>query len=153
MITLQDYEPKITATLDEVLPRFAAEHPTIRVTAIALYCCPWTGTLSLCLNDTDTATEHEENCPDFEYVGYEEISFDEWQQEYLSKTPKVKLSALHTYEHDHDGDGGDEAFNEPFFKFLVDLAQEYFKPGRSKIRATWIGVQMLDSRLVKFWKM
>lgn len=153
MITLQDYKPKITAMLDEALPRFAAEHPTVRITAIALYCCPWTGVLSLCLNSTDTATKHEDNCPDFEYVGYDEMCFDEWQEDYESEKPKVKISALRTYKHDHDGDGGDEAFNEPFFKFLVDLAQDYFKPGRSKVRATWIGVQMLDSGLVKFWKM
>ena len=107
--------------------------------------------LSLCLNSTDTATKHEDNCPDFQYVGYEEIRFDEWQEEYESDQPKIKLSALRTYKHDHDD--GDEAFNEPFFEFLVDLAQNYFKLERSRIRATWIGVQMLDSALVKFWKM
>jgi len=153
MIALQDYKPKITGMLDVELPRFAAEHPTVRITAIGLYCCPGTGLLSLCLNNTDTATSHEDNCPDFEYVGYEEMSFDEWQEEYESDEPRVKISALRIYKHDHDGDGGDEAYNEPFFTFLVDLAQEYFKPGGSKVRATWIGVQMLDSRFVKFWKM
>jgi hypothetical protein len=150
MVALQDYKPKITAMLDEALPRFAAEHPAIVITAIALYCCPWTGTLSLCLNSADTATKHEDNCPDFQYVGYEQMRFDEWQEEYESDEPEIKLSPLRTYKHGHDD--GDEAFNEQFFKFLVDLAHDYFNSGRSRFRATWIGVQMLDSDLSRFWR-
>src|SRR5689334_12991256 len=142
MIDLTKYKPKIVAKLDKALPKFAAKHPKVKVTAIGLYCCPWTGTLSLCLNTTDTAKKHEDNCPDFEYFGWEEMSFDEWQEEYESEAPEVKISATKTYKHDHQGDGGDEAFNEPFFDFLVELAEEYFQPGRSKVRATWLGVQM-----------
>jgi len=153
MITLQDYKPKITVMLDEALARFATENPTVSPTMIALYCCPWTGLLSLCLNSTDTATQHEKNCPDFEYVGYEEMCFDEWQEEYESEAPEVKLPDRHTYIHDHDSDDGDEAFNKPFYKFLVAFAQDYFKQSRIKLRPTWIGVQMLDSGLAKFWKM
>jgi hypothetical protein len=151
MITLKDYEPQIIGMMDTALPRFAAEHPSIRLTAIGLYCCPWTGTLLLSLNSRDSATKPPENCPDFEYVEYEQLSFEAWQEDYESDAPKVKVSSWRTITHNHSK--GDEAFNKPFFKFLVGIAEEYFRDGRCPVRATWVGVQMLDSSLIKFWKM
>ena len=105
----------------------------------------------LSLNSRDGVSKAPENCPDFEYAEYDQLSFDEWQQEYESEVPEVKVSSWRTLTHNHNK--GDEAFNRPFFKFLVGIGEKYFRDGHCPVRATWVGVQMLDSGLIKFWKM
>ena len=71
MIRLKDYKKRISESLDTALQRFAAEHPKERPTTSALYCCPWSGWVSLCINTGDTDQDHRDNCPDFDYCEYD----------------------------------------------------------------------------------
>lgn len=148
MITLDDFKPKIIKFLDKGLARFAKKHSKEIPTAIGLYSCPWSGWVAVCINTGDTPDQYEANCPDFKFVNFYMLDFSEWEEEYNSETPKIKVSSSKVVA--PGPEEGDEGFNEPFFNLLVQIAEEYFIPGR--VQAIWVGVQMLDSGLVKFWK-
>ena len=149
MITLKNFKPRIVAFIDAGLARFTSEHPTENPTTIGIYSCPWSGWVSLCINVGDTDDTHKRNCPDFKFVGYAIVQLPEWEEEYFSDAQEVQVSESHIVS--PSADEGDEGYNKPFFDFLTEIAKEYFKDGR--VRTTWVGVQMLDSALVKFWKL
>ncbi len=151
MIHLDSFRTKVTDLMKRGLARFLAEHPETNVTSVALYCCPWTGVLSLCLNTGDRMeVMAQENCPDFAFVEFDSEEFPEWVKEYESEKPKVIIGAR-TRSIDVE-EGGDEAFNEPFFNLLVSTLKKHVKEHPLPAHVLWTGVQMLDSGFVEFWE-
>ena len=140
---------RIKRWLDESLTQFDEENAQHVPTTVALYACPIYGWISLCINCGDSDLNREVNCPDFDYVEYDLISISEWQKAYESEIAEIRISNTESLFIDHEK--GDEAFNEPFFKFLRALIADYF-PSKHR-RPVWVGVQILDSSYADFWKL
>ncbi len=95
--------------------------------------------------------KHTDNCPDFAFVEYGLLEIPEWQEEYESDSAEIVVSSARRLSVNSEEDG-DDAFNKPFFDFLVEVAKGYFRTGRAPLRPVWAGVQMLDSEHLSFWK-
>jgi WD40 repeat protein len=150
MINLGSYRKNVNDLLQRGLARFAKENPEVNTTAVALYCCPWTGVLSLCLTTGDTPeTMAQENCPDFAFVEFDSEEFPDWVEEYESDTPQLKTGARTLSVNLEEGD---ESFNEPFFNFLVSTLKKHIKEYPLSVNVLWAGVQILDSGFVEFWE-
>ena len=67
MIELKKYYEPVRDFLLAGIERFRSDHPKISSPHVALYCCPWTGWISLCLNGS---VQKDQNCPDFEFVEF-----------------------------------------------------------------------------------
>jgi hypothetical protein len=152
MLTLEDHESRVIAFLDSGLARFVSEKPSVVATTIALYSCPQTGWVSLCLNTGDTPETHADNCPDFTFVEYALLEVPEWQEEYESENPEVEIASGGRTVLIHLEEEGDDAYNKPLFDFLLRVTKEYFQGGRAPLRPVWAGVQMLDSEHASFWQ-
>ena len=138
MIELEKYNDEIERFIRESIKRF--ENEIREPSSIGIYCCPWSGWISMNFNVTKTLEETGMNCPDFEFVEFDLIDFAIWQDEYESDQPQWKYQQK-IYRDDFDQ--GDEGVNKFFFYYLETLLETMnFKSYR-------VLLQMLDSSLVK----
>jgi hypothetical protein len=152
MIDLKSSAEPLVMFLDAQLAAFRAKHPEVASPHVALYSCPWSGWVSLCLDPTAQA---EQNCPDFEFVEFAIFEAHEWTTEY-EEQPRLEILDLHgatqIVEPEVDGD---EALNRVFFEFLkaILVGQEATAAvRRSGLRPSRLGVQMLDSEYSSSWE-
>ncbi|HEY0466373.1 MAG TPA: hypothetical protein VGC79_19320 [Polyangiaceae bacterium] len=152
MIDLREHSGPITAFLLAELARFGQEHPDVPSPHVALYCCPWSGWVSLCLNRTG---EIEQNCPDFEFVEFALYEAPVWAKQYESEERLTVVdSAGLRHEVDVEAEG-DELLNGLFFAFLADLLaapRVLASLNAANLRPTRFGVQLLDSEYGSTWE-
>ena len=108
---------------------------------MGIYCCPRMGWLTTNFNLTNDNTD---NCPDLEYVEFDIIEFEDWQNEYEKDSPKFVLQER-TVEHNHDL--GDEHMNRIIFEYLKPIAREIGDEFNIRIL-----LQMLDSEQIELMK-
>ncbi len=153
MIDLREHRDPVLQFLEAGLGDFRRSHPSVPIGHVALYCCPWSGWVSLCL---DSVEEEDQNCPDFLYVEAALYQADSWCTEYEDEeAPRVTTLAGRTVELDVEGEG-DEAFNREFFEFLQALLRT--PRAEAAVRAAAgdrarIGVQLLDSEFNDSWSL
>ena len=152
VIDLQSHRDPLLEFLELELRGFLERRPAARLRHVALYSCPWSGWVSLCL---DSKERIDQNCPDFEHVEVALYEAPDWSSEYeTSDMPEVSVAdgLVRVIAVDSEGD---EAYNEVFFSFLCDVLAAATGRGvlreltRSGLR---LGVQMLDSELNRTWR-
>lgn len=151
MIDLRKHQGPLLRLLETGLRRFQESRPSVPVRHVALYSCPWSGWVSLCV---DSAPQLEQNCPDFEYVEIALYEAPDWASEYDSaEAPRVARPDGEVVEVDLETEG-DEGFNRVFFEFICDLLTG---PEAASVLQSLpgpdvrVGVQMLDSNLSRSW--
>jgi hypothetical protein len=152
MIDLRDYVEPIAAFLDGELAAFRRRHPDIVSPHIALYSCPWSGWVSLCL---DSEPQVDQNCPDFELVEFALFEAPAWGAEYEEHAVLEIVGVDGTSQVVDTDLEGDEGINRVFFEFLRSvLASERTEASlvRLGLRPSRLGVQMLDSLFESSWK-
>lgn len=151
MVDLRRHQQPILQFFETGLRRFRESFPTASVRHVALYCCPWSGWVSLCV---DSVPQADQNCPDFEHVEIALYEATDWSSEYESEEyPRIRRLDGEVIEVDLDS-GGDEAFNHVFFQFLsaVLALPETLKLLEALAdKQVHVGVQMLDSGLNHSW--
>jgi hypothetical protein len=140
MIDLEEYNGVIESFIRDSTERFMADYKK-QLTSIGIYCCPWAGWLTTNFNVNKTLAETNNNCPDFEFVEFDFLELNGWQEEYERESPAYKINQQ-VIHHRHDS--GDEKLNELVFKFIEPLAAKLKKSYGSDIL-----LQMLDSRCIK----
>lgn len=142
MIVLSDYKDQMNQFVVSSLSKFTSEH--YRPYVIGAYSCPAYGWTTLNFNITHDAPF--DNCPDFEFVEYDLISFEDWEN---------SLSEGDSEWQNIDGnviklkwDDGNEVLNELIFNFLKSIVLE-LKQTKS-LPLTF--VQMLDSKYCELIK-
>lgn len=139
MTDLDNTTGKIKAFLNASILKFQSENNT--PSSIGVYCCPWSGWISMHFNATKKLDETKNNCLDFEFVEFDFMEIPEWKNEYTTDNPEFKLNgSIHT----HDPDFGDEAFNQLIFDYLKPIVTELKESYHSEIL-----LQMLDSNFVE----
>jgi len=141
MINLDHYTETIKEFLQTSMVRFQSENG--EPNSIGIYCCPWAGWLTTNFNVDKTLRETENNCPDFEFVEYDGLELEGWQDEYESDEPMYVVGGR-TMKHDHDS--GDEELNGLVFRYLEPIA--------ISVKAQFgidVELQMLDSNYVKVY--
>ncbi|MCB9856692.1 MAG: hypothetical protein H6818_13510 [Phycisphaerales bacterium] len=152
MADLREHREPLLRFIESGLRKFRLHHPDTAVGHIALYCCPWSGWVSLCLNRSPAP---DTNCPDFDFVEFAFYGAEEWANEYESDE-LMKVIDLDGREHLLDIETlGDEAIDHAFFEFLRRLLQS--TDGISALspiadRPLWAAVQMLDSQYNESWQ-
>ena len=175
MIDLRADMARVRAFLIGGLEAFRAERPAIRVSMVAVYCCPWAGWLVLSLDTREHSDAHVaewaprdaargvewagqdhagrfcDNAPDMEFHAWRELAMEHWQAE--CEGPSRTILQL-------DGrvwapSTANEDYNRPFFEALVPTVREvghHPALARLELDATWrSGVQMLDSQFAEYW--
>lgn len=137
MVELKNDSDKIKQFIIAGLEKFTKDVST--PTAMGVYCCPWSGWISLNFNITHSFKQEDYSCPDFEFVEFDLMNFDNWQEEYESFESIWIDDNSKTY-HGHLGDG-DEALNAFFFPFLKNLIVNLNK----EIKLPSTILQFLDS--------
>ncbi|MGC1630511.1 MAG: hypothetical protein WA749_00215, partial [Gelidibacter sp.] len=66
MIDLNRNSEKIKEFVNSSIDRFQSENK--KPNSIGIYCCPWSGWISINFNVNKKLSESDKNCPDFEYV-------------------------------------------------------------------------------------
>lgn len=97
---------------------------------MGIYCCPRSGWISLNFNIGHNLNEEDYYCPDFEFVEFDLIEFNTWEEEYESGEGVWIDDNLKTYHYNFDyGDEGLNSFFYPFLKNLIlSLNEEYKLP-------------------------
>ena len=113
------------------------EHPN----SIGIYCCPWSGWITTNFNLNRSLSDTENNCPDFEFVEYDYLELQEWQNEYEKDNPVFKYDNQVKY-HNHDLE--DEHFNRIIFEYLKHIILEV----KDKFKSDLL-LQMLDSEIAE----
>lgn len=85
---------------------------------IGIYCSPWIGWITINFN---LSVVDSKSAPDFDFVEYDMIDFEDWLQEYEAKEANYMLDG-ELFE--HNSDLGDEHLNEFFFKFLKPIVKD-----------------------------
>ena len=150
MIKLIDHHKPILDFLTSALRRFRDDHRQVPVRHVALYCCPWSGWISLCL---DSSLQEDQNCPEFEFVEFDLYEDKSWVTEYEADIPKVMTVDGTVHDVDIESEG-DEALNRLFYDFLVGLLST--TDAESIVdsiigRPVRLGVQLLDSQYETTW--
>lgn len=152
MVVLDDYRTLIESHLDLVLTAFAAKHPRKRLTILKLFSCPWGGDLVLSVGSSKTDHRDSHTFFSFKHVVVQTLHLDKWRHEYETSCSKIKLPTGKIIRLSHKGDFNDDMYNKPFYDFLVRLARRYLKRRSSLGRPMLVGVQMLDSKYVSYWR-
>ncbi|MCX2745830.1 hypothetical protein OO013_18250 [Mangrovivirga sp. M17] len=139
MIDLNDNTAGIKEFVSTSIERFRSEKGNFN--SIGIYCCPWSGWISINFNIEKTLTETDNNCPDFEYVEFGLLDIPEWQDEYENDNPEFKIGDTIKI---HDHDLGDENFNSLIFDYLRPITVEI----KDNYKSDFL-LQMLDSNLVE----
>jgi hypothetical protein len=135
MIILANYTDIIIDFVNQSTEAFRLQNGDFN--SVGIYCCPWSGWISINFNINQSIGDTENSCPDFEFVEFDILEVDEWQQEYESETPAftigndvVELEAF----------PANEVWNEIFFKFLLPIVVEISENNKKPML-----LQMLDS--------
>lgn len=151
MIDLRGYRFPILSFLESELAEFVRQHPEAALGHVALYCCPWSGWVSLCI---DSAVQLDQNCPDFEYPEVALYQASTWAAEYENEDTLTIVTTNGEHLVVDPEPEGDEALNAVFFDFLrgllVDPAATEAISSAAK-RGVRVGVQLLDSRFNEAW--
>ena len=139
MVDLNKKTKDIKEFFNSSINRFQEENR--RPSAIGIYCCPWSGWITINFNITKKIVDTENNCPDFEFVEFDFMELAEWKSEYETDNPKYKLDGL-TIQHNHDL--GDENLNELIFDYLKPIVIEL----KNNYDSDFL-LQMLDSGKVE----
>lgn len=138
MVNLKEDSENINQFIISGFERFSNE--VQRPTMMGVYCCPWSGWITLNFNITYNLNEAFYSCPDFEFVEYEIIEFKHWEEECESMAGIWSDNKLETYQFNIND--GDEGINKFFFFYLknliINLNQQYKLPA--------VLIQMLDSK-------
>lgn len=139
MVKLDNSKDMVKEFIVNSTQRFSTEneHPN----SIGIYCCPWSGWITTNFNINRSLPETENNCPDFEFVEYDYLELQEWQNEYERENPAFKSNGEIKY---HNHDLGDEHFNRLIFEFLKPILSEIKQKFESDLL-----IQMLDSELAE----
>jgi len=168
MIQFTEDRPKIAKFLGSSVQKFAQEFPGSKVCIFGVYCCPWSGWISTNFEsaahmeqhlagwrasepdfiESDEWGEYNDNCPDFEHVEYSLLELEHWQAEYEAGGPFQVRKDGKTQRFSEN----DEDINRFFFTELLPIVQEVNFTPLIKTEVFRIGVQMLDSDYLKFWK-
>jgi len=111
-----------------------------RPSIMGVYCCPRMGWISLNFNITHSFNQENYYCPDFEFVEFDLIEFENWQEEFDSME-RIWIDDNSKTYHSNWGDG-DEALNGFLFPFLKNLIVNLNK----EIKLPSTVLQFLDSR-------
>ena len=153
MIDLRRHHAPILSFLESGLAEFGRQHPDAPLGHAALYCCPWSGWVSLCL---DRAVQLDQNCPDFEYTEFALYEASTWTAEYETEDPLTIVTASGEHlELDLDS-VGDAALNAVFFDFLRQLLADPVATNALRAAAgggVRVGVQLLDSQFNEAWRL
>lgn len=139
MIELNDFRSTIDDFIDRSIKDFKKEHGD--PSSIGIYCCPWAGWLTVNLNKEKSIADTKENCPDFEFVEYDFLDLEGWQDEYEKDEPHFLLKGV---DQKHNHDLGDEVLNRIVFDYLKPMAKEI-----KEREETEVLLQMLDSQVVE----
>jgi hypothetical protein len=142
MVKLLDYKDKIKEFILSTFNKFTSEQ--FRPYVIGVYCCPWSGWISMNFNITKDASL--DSCPDFEFVEYDLIDFEDWENTYGhgdSKWRGINGEVLTL-----KWDAGDEVLNELFFHFLKSIVLELKESTALPLTL----IQMLDSKYYELIK-
>ena len=135
MVVLDNYKSKIDEFIVESAQKFETLHGNPN--SIGIYCCPWSGWLTINFNLNKSLQETGDNCPDFEFVEIDILDFPEWQNEYESDNPEYQTgNAVIQFNHEE----GNEGLNKIFFSYLLPIVSET----KTKIKRK-ILLQFLDS--------
>ena len=140
MIDLDKHSSIIEKFVQASIDKFKTEKNKGPV-SIGIYCCPWAGWLTTNFNITRTLEETENNCPDFEFVEFDFLDLEGWQDEYESDSPDYKVNGVVVH---FDHDSGDENLNELAFKFLEPIVIRL-----KSVNGSDFLLQMLDSRFYR----
>jgi hypothetical protein len=99
------------------LERFSKE--VRKPVMMGIYCCPWSGWITLNFNISYKFNKESYYCPDFEFVEYNMLEFKHWEKEYLASEGIWTDDTLKVYHTNHDK--GDDGLNKFFFDYLKDL--------------------------------
>tara|TARA_R110000764_G_scaffold232047_1_gene324026 strand:- start:55 stop:894 length:840 start_codon:yes stop_codon:yes gene_type:complete len=142
MILLEKYSQQIEDFVIRTLADFKEKEG--EPSSMGIYCCPSSGWISLNFNIKKTVKETEHNCPDFEYVEFGLIDFEDWTNEYDSKHASWQDETGFVFK--YDDELGDEGINNFFFIYLKSLYWAISK----KHRLPDTLIQMLDSKHYTF---
>lgn len=109
--------------------------------SIGVYCCPWAGWMTTNFNINKTLKETENNCPDFEFVEFDFLELEGWQEEYETENPTYKTNGLLIH---YQPGTGDEKLNEVIFKYMEPIIVKL----RANNESDFL-LQMLDSNFIK----
>ncbi|MES1182015.1 MAG: hypothetical protein ABUL44_04380, partial [Flavobacterium sp.] len=105
--------------------------------SVGIYCCPWSGWLTVNFNLRKSLENTNNNCPDFEFVEFDMLDFPEWRSEYESNDQTYQTgNTVIQFNHER----GDDELNKIFFSYLLPLVTEL----KGKIKCK-ILLQFLDS--------
>ncbi len=93
MIELDKYSNFIENFIQDSIGRFKSDNKG-EPKSIGIYCCPWAGWLTTNFNIHKTLNETNNNCPDFEFVEFDFLELDGWQEEYESENPTYRIKGL-----------------------------------------------------------
>ncbi|MEM8605735.1 MAG: hypothetical protein AAGF92_01420 [Myxococcota bacterium] len=151
MIDLRAHERPLQSFLATALDQFTRKEPELTFGQVSLYCCPWAGWVSLCINETPQPAQ---NCPDFDYVEVALYDAPEWSDEYQNE-PLIRIIASDGECLELDLEAfGDEVMNAVFFDFLRGLLSQpatlrtLREAAGGELR---VGVQLLDSEFNEAW--
>ena len=151
MIDLRQHREPLLRFIESALTEFRRTHPAEPIRHVALYCCPWRGSVWLCL---DPAQQGNQNCPDFLHSQVAVYQATQWAEEYEQAAAMELIDlAGQTREVDITAEG-DEALNGMFFGFLTTVLHE--PSSEATIRrvagnSVRLGVQCLDSAFNESW--
>jgi hypothetical protein len=146
-LDLRDKAARIEAFLIEALMSPKATDPDAEFAQIGLYSCPWSGWISLNLSH---APQPALNCPDMDEVEVALLELPDWALAHETHE-QLKIVGLDgQVDHVDMAETGDEGFNEPIFRFLLEVAgQARVRQAAKSLNGSWIGVQMLDSEFAE----
>jgi len=128
MVDLKEDSEDIKEFIKAGLDKFSKE--VQKPVMIGVYCCPWSGWISLNFNINYRLDETFYSCPDFEFVEYDMLEFKHWEEEYESWEGIWTDSNLKIY-YGH-GNDGDEGLNRFVFSYLkeviINLNEKYKLP-------------------------
>ena len=116
MLNLNSSESVIKDFIVQAIDQFKPEEG--EPSQIGIYCCPWIGWITINFN---LKVEDSRSTPDFNFVEFDIIDFEDWQQEYEAEEAKYMLGDKLI---EHNSDLGDERLNELFFRFLQPIVKE-----------------------------
>lgn len=145
MINLIDQKTAIETFIVRGMENFTNEYG--KPNSIGIYCSPVNGWVSLNFKGDSKLPESNPNCPDFEYVEFDLISFDSWSNEYNSDQP-VWVD-LDDFEYHYNEEHGDEGLNHVFFRYLKQIFWDVLKYNEMPETV----IQLLDSRYNEVMKM
>lgn len=138
MVNFNDSSELIENFIQSSINKFILEEGT--PSSVGVYCCPWAGWITTNFNINSTLEETENNCPDFEFVEYEIIDLENWEDEYTQENPVFLMNGNKIFFQHESTD----KFNGLVFSFLLPIVKKI----KDKNDMLFI-LQMLDSEFVQ----